>query len=75
MLTDLGYRVIDVESADEALRRLDEEVSLDVLVTDHLMPRMTGTELAAAVRQRRGHLPVLLISGYAEADRTRSRDA
>jgi CheY-like chemotaxis protein len=68
MLTDLGYRVIDVESADEALRRLDEEVSIDLLVTDHLMPRMTGTELAAAVRQRRSDLPVLLISGYADAE-------
>jgi PAS domain S-box-containing protein len=68
MLTDLGYRVIDVESADEALRRLDEEVSVDVLVTDHLMPRMTGTELAAAVRHRRPNLPVLLISGYADAE-------
>jgi PAS domain S-box-containing protein len=68
MLTDLGYRVIDVESADEALRRLDEEVSVDVLVTDHLMPRMTGTELAAAVRHRRPYLPVLLISGYADAE-------
>jgi signal transduction histidine kinase/CheY-like chemotaxis protein len=68
MLTDLGYRVIDVESADEALRRLDEEVSIDVLVTDHLMPRMTGTELAAAVRNRRSHLPVLLISGYADSE-------
>ena len=67
MLTDLGYRVIDVESADEALRRIDEEVSVDVLVTDHLMPRMTGTELAAAVRHRRPDLPVLLISGYADA--------
>ncbi|HEY0313583.1 MAG TPA: PAS domain-containing protein [Allosphingosinicella sp.] len=68
MLTDLGYRVIDVQSADEALRRLEEEVSVDVLVTDHLMPGMTGTELAAAVRQRRADLPVLLISGYADAE-------
>ncbi len=68
MLSDLGYRVIEVESARDALRRLDEEVSVDILVTDHLMPGMTGTELAAAVRQRRPGLPVLLISGYAEAD-------
>jgi CheY-like chemotaxis protein len=68
MLSDLGYRVIDVETAHEALRRLEEEASVDVLVTDHLMPGMTGTELAATVRQRRPDLPVLLISGYADAE-------
>ena len=68
MLSDLGYRVIPVETAQEALRRLEEEVSVDALVTDHLMPGMTGTELAATVRQRRPDLPVLLISGYADAE-------
>lgn len=68
MLSDLGYRVVDVESAHEALRRLDEEVRVDVLVTDHLMPGMTGAELAALVRRRRPALPVLLISGYANAE-------
>lgn len=68
MLTELGYRVIDVESAREALRRLEEEVSVDILVTDHLMPGMTGTALIAAVRNRRPGLPALLISGYADAE-------
>ena len=68
MLTDLGYRVVEAHSAEEALRRLDEEVQVDVLVTDHLMPGMTGTQLAAVARARRPGLPVLIISGYAEAE-------
>ncbi|MBB5712295.1 CheY-like chemotaxis protein [Sphingomonas xinjiangensis] len=70
MLTELGYFVIEVESAREALRRLDEEVSVDILVTDHLMPGMTGTALIATVRKRRPNLPALLVSGYADVDGT-----
>jgi CheY-like chemotaxis protein/two-component sensor histidine kinase len=68
MLADLGYRVVEAESAEEALRRLDEEISIDLLITDHLMPGMTGTQLAVAVHRRRPELPVLLISGYADAE-------
>jgi PAS domain S-box-containing protein len=68
MLADLGYRVIEVRSAEDALRKLDEETRVDLLVTDHLMPGMTGADLALAVGRKWPHLPVLLISGYAEAD-------
>ena len=68
MLHDLGYRVIEVESAQEALRRFEAEGGVDILVTDHLMPGMTGTELTAAVRLRRPDMPVLLISGYADVE-------
>jgi PAS domain S-box-containing protein len=68
MLADLGYRVIEVRTAEDALRKLDEETHLDVLITDHLMPGMTGADLARAAGRKRPNLPVLLISGYAEAD-------
>ena len=40
----------------------------DILVTDHLMPGMTGAELVREVRSRQPKLPVLLVSGYAEAE-------
>ena len=36
-------------------------------MTDHLMPGMTGADLARAVRTRPG-IPVLLVSGYAESE-------
>jgi signal transduction histidine kinase/CheY-like chemotaxis protein len=68
MLTDLGYRVVEAQTAEDALRKLDEELHVDILITDHLMPGMTGAELARAVAQRRPDLRVLLISGYAEAE-------
>jgi CheY-like chemotaxis protein len=38
----------------------------DLLVTDHLMPGIIGTDLARAVQGLRPDVPVLLVSGYAE---------
>lgn len=68
MLADLGYRVIEAESGEDALRKLDEQIQVDFIVTDHLMPGMTGTELAAAARRKQPGLAILIISGYAEAE-------
>jgi PAS domain S-box-containing protein len=68
MLTELGYRVIEAGSAREAIERLDEDDRIDVLVTDHFMPGMTGTELARQITRRRPGLPVLIVSGYADVD-------
>lgn len=68
MLNDLGYAVVEASSAEEAARLLDEGQSVDILVTDHLMPGMTGAELARRVEVTRPHLPVLLVSGYAELE-------
>jgi PAS domain S-box-containing protein len=68
MLTELGFEVTEVGSSDEALALLREGAEADVLVTDHLMPGMSGVELADAARTLRPQLPVLLISGYADVD-------
>ncbi len=68
MLIDLGYDVLEARSGEEALQILDSGVAIEVIVSDHLMPGMTGTELARLVRARRPVLPVLLISGYAETE-------
>jgi CheY-like chemotaxis protein len=68
MLSELGYAVVDAPSAEEALDLIDRGLEPDVLVTDHLMPGMTGDELAREVRRRCPGMPVLLVSGYAEVD-------
>jgi CheY-like chemotaxis protein/two-component sensor histidine kinase len=68
MLADLGYRVVEAEDAAQALRKLDEEIEIQILVTDHLMPEMTGAELVATAERRRPGLRSLIISGYAEAE-------
>jgi CheY-like chemotaxis protein/two-component sensor histidine kinase len=66
MLWDLGYTVVEAASGEEAVRLIQEGECFDVLVTDHLMPGMTGTDLATTVRASRPGVPVLLVSGYAE---------
>ncbi len=40
----------------------------DILITDHLMPGMTGVELVYAVQARRPNIRTLLISGFAEVE-------
>jgi len=69
MLTELGFQVAEASSAEEALALINREgARFDLLVTDHLMPGMTGIELARAARARHPGLPALLISGYAEGE-------
>ncbi|MGQ3015747.1 ATP-binding protein [Phenylobacterium sp.] len=68
MLADLGYQVIEASSAHEALTLADGGPAFDLLVTDHLMPGLTGTELARKVRAKWPDRPVLVISGFAETD-------
>jgi signal transduction histidine kinase len=66
MLEDLGHRVIEANSADQALRILEAGRPIDLLLTDHAMPGMTGVELAKIARKRRPAMPVLLATGYTD---------
>ncbi|OAN63582.1 hybrid sensor histidine kinase/response regulator [Sphingomonas sp. TDK1] len=68
MLQALGYQVQTADSAEAALRMLDKGFVPDLLLTDHLMPGMTGTELAREVRARLGDVPTLIVSGYADVE-------
>jgi CheY-like chemotaxis protein len=68
MLTDLGFEVVEADTGEDALRLLRSSTSPDLLVTDHLMPGMTGVELAKEVLAFKPDLPVLVVSGYAEVD-------
>jgi PAS domain S-box-containing protein len=66
MLEDLGHRVIGASSGLHALDIIKSDQPIDLMMTDHVMPGMTGLELAAASRQLRPSLPILLATGYAE---------
>ena len=68
MLNDLSFAVVEAKSAEEALIAIDGGVHFDVLVTDHLMPGMTGVDLAKLVQKQRPGTPVLLVSGFAESE-------
>jgi PAS domain S-box-containing protein len=66
MLEDLGHHVIGANSGSHALDIIKSEQPIDLMMTDHVMPGMTGIELAAASRELRPSLPILLATGYAE---------
>jgi PAS domain S-box-containing protein len=68
MLTELGYQVVEASSAEEALKLLEDGAHFDLLITDHLMPGMAGGDLARTVRDRWPDMPVVITSGYADAD-------
>jgi PAS domain S-box-containing protein len=66
MLEDLGHQVIGANSGPHALDIIKSAQPIDLMMTDHVMPGMTGIELAAASRQVRPSLPILLATGYAD---------
>jgi CheY-like chemotaxis protein len=68
----LCYRVLEAHSGAEALQRLSEG-HVDLVITDQGMPRMTGTELAAAARQTHPDLPVILATGYLDLPKEAKR--
>jgi len=68
MLTELGFTVHEAGSAAAALQALDEGLRPDLLITDHLMPGMTGVELARVVQGRAPATKVLIVSGFADGD-------
>ena len=61
-----GYRVVEAEGSREALMLPDEVInSVELLLTDVVMPFMSGRALAKRLRQRRPGIRVLYMSGYA----------
>lgn len=60
-----GYEVVTASSGKEALELVNSR-SLDLVLSDHLMPGMSGTELAEQIKSRHPDLPVILISGVNE---------
>jgi CheY-like chemotaxis protein len=67
MLESAGYRVLAAARPSEAELLLEQQHSVDLLLTDVVMPEMSGYELAARVSDSRPELRVLFISGYAYA--------
>ena len=73
ILVDRGFRVLTAASAAEAIEavgRLGDE--LDLLVTDIVMPGLSGLDLAQRLRRRQPNLRVLFMSGYSDSPLLRS---
>jgi len=65
MLEEMGHRVTQADSGQKALGAIRSE-PFDIVVTDYLMPAMSGLELAAEARKVRIDLPILMITGFAD---------
>lgn len=68
MLRDLGFEVVETESAREGLSMIADGYKPDIVVTDHLMPGMTGAELAIRLRVDHPDIAILIVSGYQGID-------
>ena len=66
-LRDLGYSVVEAKDGPSALDLLEESTSIDLMVTDVIMPGgMTGRQLSDEATRRRPRIKTLFISGYTE---------
>jgi signal transduction histidine kinase/CheY-like chemotaxis protein len=64
-LTAAGYRVLEAADGAEALRRWESDPSaVDLVVTDMVLPGMTGRDLISELLRRRAGLRVIIMSGY-----------
>ena len=66
MLEDLGHSVLAAASGAQALELVPGEPRVAMVVTDQVMPGMTGAELTARLRAERPDLPIVLVSGFGE---------
>jgi PAS domain S-box-containing protein len=66
MLEDLGHRVLPAASAREALALIDAHAGIELLITDHSMPGMSGAELAEIIEEKSSGIPIIIATGFAE---------
>lgn len=71
ILRRAGYFVIPLLSPQRALEQFrvnDFQAEIDLVITDHVMPDMSGAEFVRQLRAMRPNLPILVISGMEEAE-------
>jgi len=64
ILADAGYETALAEDGDDAIALASREAPFDLLVTDEMMPRMAGHQLARYMRERYLDIKVLYVTGY-----------
>ena len=65
VLRSAGYEVVSAADGAAALE-LFRCVQVDLVITDHLLPGLTGTQLAAEIKRLRPAIPIILFSGLVE---------
>ena len=70
-----GYRVLVARDGEEALSTFERSAhTIDLLITDVIMPRMGGLTLSEILSERRKDLPVLFVSGYPDRNLPETED-
>ena len=68
LLESVGYAVTAAADGGEALAAVERAAApFDLLITDVVMPGLSGPEVAERVRERQGAIPVIFVSGYSES--------
>ena len=71
-----GFEVLEAESGEEALEVLkDSELSVDIVVTDVVMPGLNGPNWVKQARETRPDMKVIFVSGYAEENISQDQSA
>ncbi|MGC9291566.1 MAG: response regulator [Acidobacteriaceae bacterium] len=70
ILERVGFTVKTFLSAKEALRFIENDVecAINMVITDHIMPEMSGTAFVCQLRELNSQVPVIVLSGMAEAE-------
>lgn len=68
LLRSHGLQVLVVHSATEALQVLQDDKEIDAVLTDVMMPGMSGLQLASSIREKYPALKIVLMSGYVLPD-------
>lgn len=66
MLTQSGYNCVEASDGAEALRLLEEPGQVHLVLTDIVMPNMTGTDMARHLSRTRPGLRIIFMSGYTD---------
>ena len=67
MLRDLGYSVLEADGGKNALDLLKEHPAIELALVDYAMPEMNGAEVARRAKEIRPGLPIVFVTGYADA--------
>lgn len=68
-LVKLKHKVIAADNGLKALSLYQEEAeNLDLVITDIIMPEMSGLELTRSIREHNALMPIIIISGFAQPD-------
>ncbi len=68
ILEELGHKVVQASSGIQALTTLRSSNDIQLVVSDHLMPGMTGATLASEMTTQAPGVPILILTGYANPD-------